>query len=68
MRREGTMRVNLSELRIGRRDLRMISGMVMLCYLASHLANHALGLVSLNAAEMVLSGAVQFFNFGLTLW
>ena len=56
------MRVNLSELRIGRRDLRMISGMVMLCYLASHLANHALGLVSLDAAEIVLSGAVQFWG------
>jgi adenylate cyclase len=55
------MRVNPSKRRIGRRDLRMISGIVMLCYLASHLANHALGLVSLNAAEMVLSGAVQFW-------
>jgi adenylate cyclase len=55
------MRVNPSRRRIGRRDLRMISGIVMLCYLASHLANHALGLVSLNAAEMVLSGAVQFW-------
>jgi adenylate cyclase len=56
------MRVNLSELRIGRRDLRMISGIVMLSYLASHLANHALGLVSLDAAEIVLSGAVQFWG------
>jgi hypothetical protein len=56
------MGVNLSELRIGRRDLRMISGMVMLCYLASHLANHALGLVSLDAAEFVLGGAVQFWG------
>jgi adenylate cyclase len=55
------MRVSLSERRIGHRDLRMISGIVMLCYLASHLANHALGLVSLNAAEIVLSGAVQFW-------
>src|SRR5580693_7116879 len=56
------MRVNPSKRRIGRRDLRMISGMVMLCYLASHLANHALGLVSLDAAEIVLSGAVRFWD------
>jgi adenylate cyclase len=55
------MRVNPSKWRIGRRELRMISGIVMLCYLASHLANHALGLVSLDAAEIVLSGAVQFW-------
>jgi hypothetical protein len=54
------LRENLSKLRIGRRDLRMISGIVMLCYLASHLANHALGLVSLDAAE--LRGAVQFWR------
>jgi adenylate cyclase len=54
------MRVNPSKRRIRRRDLRMISGIVMLCHLASHLANHALGLVSLNAAEIVLSGTVQF--------
>jgi adenylate cyclase len=59
------MRVNLSELRIGRRDLRMMSGIVMLCYLASHLVNHALGLVSLDAAETVLSGAVQFWGHPL---
>jgi adenylate cyclase len=59
------MRVNLSDLRIGRRDLRMISGIVMLCYLASHLVNHALGLVSLDAAETVLSGAVQFWGHPL---
>jgi hypothetical protein len=56
------MRVNLSELHIGCRDLRMISGIVMLCYLASHLANHALGLVSLDAAEVALRGAVQFWG------
>src|ERR1700747_1331253 len=61
MRCDELMRVSLSERRIGHRDVRMISGIVMLCYLASHLANHALGLVSLNAAEIVLSGAVQFW-------
>ena len=39
-----------------RRDLRWTSGVVLMAYTAMHLANHALGLVSLTAAETVLGG------------
>src|ERR1700694_1182385 len=34
-----------------RRNLRMASGLVLFTYITAHLLNHALGLVSLNAAE-----------------
>ena len=34
-----------------RRRLRLASGLVLFAYLASHLANHAAGLISLDAAE-----------------
>jgi len=47
---------------ISRRDLRLISGVVMLLYLASHLANHALGLISLDTAEVVLGSVVRFWR------
>jgi adenylate cyclase len=47
---------------ISRRDLRLISGVVMLLYLASHLANHALGLISLDAAEFMLGSVVRFWR------
>ena len=33
------------------RDLRLASGLVMFAYLTTHLANHALGLISLDVAE-----------------
>ena len=46
--------------RLSRRDLRLITGMVMLGYLASHLANHALGLISLDIAETVLGKVAKF--------
>ena len=36
------------------RRLRLVSGLVMLAYVAMHLANHALGLVSLDAMEETL--------------
>jgi adenylate cyclase len=49
-------------LSISRRDLRLISGIVMLVYLASHLANHALGLISLDAAEVTLGSVVRFWR------
>jgi adenylate cyclase len=45
-----------------RRDLRMASGLVLFTYIAAHLVNHALGLVSLAAAEEGLSFAVQVWN------
>jgi adenylate cyclase len=47
---------------LSRRDLRLISGVVMLLYLASHLVNHALGLISLDAAEVMLGGVVGFWR------
>ena len=47
---------------ISRRDLRLISGVVMLLYLASHLANHALGLISLDTAEVMLGSVVRFWR------
>ena len=34
-----------------RRNLRMASGLILFVYIGSHLLNHALGLVSLQAAE-----------------
>ena len=37
--------------RVTRRDLRLASGLVLFAYIALHLANHALGLVSIAAAE-----------------
>jgi adenylate cyclase len=40
------------------RHLRLISGLVMFLYLATHLFNHALGIVSLRLAETVLAGAM----------
>ena len=36
------------------RRLRLLSGLVMLAYVAMHLANHAVGLISLKAMEAVL--------------
>ena len=44
--------------RISQRDLRLLSGIVMLIYIAVHLANHALGLISLDVAEAGLRVAV----------
>src|SRR5262249_26286569 len=43
---------------ITRRDLRFASGLILFVYIAVHLANHALGLISLEAAERGLRVAV----------
>src|SRR6266496_416464 len=48
--------------RMTRRDLRLGSGLVLFAYIAAHLANHALGLVSVNAAEAGLRVAVAFWH------
>jgi adenylate cyclase len=40
-----------------RRDLRFVSGLVLFTYLTTHMFNHSLGLVSLNAAERGLDVA-----------
>src|SRR5216683_4574313 len=42
-----------------RRSLRMASGLVLFAYIAAHLVNHALGLISLDAAERGLEYAVE---------
>src|SRR5262249_46362444 len=42
-----------------RRSLRMASGLVLFTYITAHLVNHALGLVSLAAAERGLEYAVE---------
>jgi len=45
-----------------RRNLRWTSGLVLMAYAATHLANHALGLVSLAAAESVLGVLRAFWH------
>jgi adenylate cyclase len=47
---------------ITRRDLRLASGLVMLAYLATHLTNHAIGLISLDVAEEGLIVSAQFWS------
>lgn len=42
---------------IGARDLRLVSGIVLFAYISTHLANHALGLIGLDAAERGLGVA-----------
>jgi len=48
--------------RIGRRDLRLGSGMVLFTYLTVHLVNHALGLISVDVAEAGLRLVVAFWH------
>jgi len=48
--------------RIGRRDLRLGSGLVLFTYLTVHLINHALGLISVDAAEAGLRLVVAFWH------
>jgi CDGSH-type Zn-finger protein/ferredoxin/uncharacterized Fe-S cluster protein YjdI len=45
-----------------RRDLRLGSGLVLFAYITAHLANHALGLVSVSVAEAGLRVAVAFWH------
>jgi adenylate cyclase len=51
-------------LKFTRRRLRLASGLVLFAYLASHLANHAAGLISLDAAE---AGRLVFLDFWRSL-
>jgi adenylate cyclase len=51
-------------LRIRRRDLRLTSGLTLFAYLAAHLLNHALGLISVAAAEAGLRVAVRVWQSG----
>jgi adenylate cyclase len=45
-----------------RRNLRLASGLVLFTYIAAHLINHALGLVSLDTAEAGLEFAVEVWS------
>ncbi|MCK9685164.1 2Fe-2S iron-sulfur cluster-binding protein [Scleromatobacter humisilvae] len=49
---------------LSRRDLRLASGLLLFGYIALHLANHALGLVSLDVAERALAIAAAFWHGG----
>ena len=42
-----------------RRNLRMVSGLILFAYIGAHLTNHALGLVSLATAEHAMEFAVE---------
>jgi adenylate cyclase len=42
-----------------RRNLRMVSGLVLFTYIGAHLINHALGLISLDTAESGMGIAVE---------
>src|SRR6266581_8493299 len=48
--------------RVTRRDLRLGSGLVLFAYVTAHFTNHALGLVSVNVAEVGLRVAVVFWH------
>ena len=48
--------------RVTRRDLRLGSGLVLFGYVTAHFINHAIGLVSVNAAEAGLRIAVAFWH------
>jgi adenylate cyclase len=45
-----------------RRRLRLASGLILFVYLATHLANHAAGLISLDAAEAARLAYVRFWR------
>jgi adenylate cyclase len=45
-----------------RRDLRFFSGIVLFTYVTLHLGCHALGLVSLGAAERALDATAAFWQ------
>src|SRR6516162_9445620 len=45
-----------------RRNARMASGLILFAYVTAHLVNHALGVISLGAAEVGLRYAVMVWN------
>jgi adenylate cyclase len=45
-----------------RRNLRMASGLILFVYIAAHLINHALGLISLDTAEAGMSIATEVWG------
>ena len=54
--------LTLPDFPITRRDLRLGSGLVLFIYVTAHLANHALGLASVNVAESALRVAVAVWH------
>src|SRR6266567_1282861 len=48
--------------RLTRRDLRLASGLTLFAYVAAHLTNHALGLISLASAQRGLDIAVRVWQ------
>src|SRR6266496_1327317 len=52
----------LTQFRLTRQDLRLVSGLILFAYVASHLTNHALGLISVAAAEDGLRVAVAVWQ------
>ena len=51
-------------IKLSRRDLRLASGLVLFSYVTLHLSCHALGLVSLDAAEAGLRSTVLLWHSG----
>ena len=47
---------------ISRRDLRLVSGLVLFTYVTLHLVCHALGLVSLDTAEIALAATLALWH------
>src|SRR5438093_3650131 len=54
--------MQLTQFRLTRRDLRLGSGLILFAYVAAHLTNHALGLISVAAAERGLRVAVAVWH------
>jgi adenylate cyclase len=54
--------MQLTPFRLTRQDLRLGSGLILFTYVAAHFTNHALGLISLGAAERGLRIAVAVWH------
>src|SRR5437773_6877650 len=54
--------MQLTQFRLTRQDLRLGSGLILFAYVAAHLANHALGLISVEVAEQGLRVAVAVWH------
>jgi adenylate cyclase len=52
----------LTQFRLTRQDLRLVSGLILFAYVAAHFTNHALGLISVTAAERGLRVAVAVWH------
>src|SRR6185369_1473142 len=48
--------------RLARQDLRLGSGLILFAYITAHFTNHALGLISLTAAERRLRVSVAVWH------